>query len=338
MNLQSTIDTATSAIKSISPRWYRVTRVTWLRRANSSANTMAAAIGFYTLICLAPLALLMVWALQLVMGRGGGGYEWLRATVQRIAGQAAAGIMEQIDALLTNPDSHIAGIFSLLVLIWAGLRLFEALAVSLTEIWPGEEHRGVIGRKLIALASLAGSGVLLLVAALLTALLPTVIDFLGRVPIVDTGRIFFLEPGLYVVVEGAVAFAAFFLLFKFIPASPVPTRAAAVGALFTAVVWRAVTPVFTLTVARSADDSAIYGGLASVVMFLTWAFFSAQILLLGAHFAAAYEHVVTRGRSESLDDSFIHAGPDATVPPEASEDEAEEPFYGPSSYPPPGRV
>jgi len=318
-------------VKGFGPRWWRVIRIAWLRRGRSVSNIMAAAIGFYALICIGPLGLLMAWALQVLMGQGSRGYEWLRYTVNRMAGEAAGAIMVQIDALITNPDAHIAGIFSVGVLIWAGLRLFEALEISLTEIWPGHEERSMIGRKLIALASLLAAGVLFIVAILLTAFVPTVTRWLSRLPMVNVGEILLLQPGMRVLIEVGVAFAGFFLLFKFIPAQKVTMRVAAIGALFTAVAWRAVTPIFTMTVARSAEQSAIYGGLAGVVMFLTWAFFSAHVLLLGAHLSAAYEHVVMLKRPESLDDSFIGmrlhiedplegdeplSGPDTGLPPE----------------------
>lgn len=321
--------------EKVSPTWWRVARVTWLRRGHSGSSIMAAAIGFYTLICIGPLALLMAWALQLVMGPGSSSYQWLRYTVNRLAGETAGTIMGEIDALITNPNAHVAGIFSALVLIWAGLRLFEALEISLTDIWPGPDQRSLVGRKLIALASMIVAGLLFIVAILLTAFLPAVTDWLTRLPMVKLKGTVFLQPGLRVVVEVLITFLAFFLLFKFIPAQMVATRAATVGGLFTAVVWRAVTPLFTLVVTRSAERSAVYGGLAGIVMFLTWAFFGAQILLLGAHLAAAYEHVVCRERPRSLDRSFIRMRGQGE---DAGEEEPDETFYGPRNYPPPGHV
>ncbi len=299
---------------------------------------MAAAIGFYALICLGPLGLLAAWSLQAVLGDRGGSYEWLKYTVNRLAGEAAGAIMGEIDALVANPNAHVAGIFGAIVLLWAGLRLFEALGISLTEIWPGREERTVVARKLTALAAMVAAGLLLLVVILLTAFVPAAVDLLARLPMIDPDSMVLLQPGLRVIIELAVAFTAFFLLYKFMPVQAVPTRVAAVGAAFTAVTWRAVTPIFTLTVARSAEQSAIYGGLAGVVMFLTWAFFGAHVMLLGAHFAAAYEHVICLQRPESLDDSFIRVRVDMDELREDSARTKDEEFHGPESYPPPGRV
>ncbi|MFW6157195.1 MAG: YihY/virulence factor BrkB family protein [Armatimonadota bacterium] len=325
-------------LSRLAPRWWRIARVTWRRRARSVSNIMAAAIGFYALICLGPLGLLTAWVLQAVLGRRGSSYEWLKYMVNRLAGETAGAIMGEIDALISNPNAHVAGIFGAVVLLWAGLRLFEALEISLTEIWPGHEERGAVGRKLIALASMVAAGVLFVVLILLTAFLPTALDLLARIPVIDIERVLLVQPGLRVTLEVAVAFTAFFLLFKFVPVQAVPIRVAAIGALFTALLWRAATPVFTKVVARSAEHSTIYGGLAGVVMFLTWAFFGAHVLLLGAHFAAAYEHVVCRKRPESLDDSFIRMHTAIEQMRADAGEDADEAARGPSSYPPPGRV
>lgn len=268
-------------------------------------NIMAAAIGFYALICLAPMALLLAWALQPLLGRRREAYEWVATTVERLAGEAATGIMGEIDALLTNPDAHVAGIVSIAVLLWAGLRLFEALEMSLTDIWPGPRERGVIARKALALASMIAAGLLIITAIVLTALVPAVLEGLTSAGVMHIDETTFVQRALRVVIELAAVFAAFFLLFRFIPAEKVSSRVAAVGAIFTAVLWRAVTPIFAMVVARSGEQSAIYGGFAGVVMFLTWAFFSAHILLLGAHFASAYQHVVSSRRAEDSDESFI---------------------------------
>ncbi|HCA47294.1 MAG TPA: hypothetical protein DEP45_08005 [Armatimonadetes bacterium] len=338
MNVQAYLAPVAEKLEKISPRWWRVLRLTHLRRARSDPNTIAAAIVFYVLICIGPLALLAAWSLQLILGPGTDSYEWLRNSVHRFAGEAAGSIMDQVDALVTNPGAHVAGIFSALVLIWAGLRLFESLEITLTEIWPGLKERGIIARKLTALVTMLGAGALFLVSILLTAFLPVVLDWLDRMTAVRLGEILFLQPGLIFAVELAVVFAAFFLLFKFMPVQDVPSKVAAVGALFTTIVWRAATPIFTHTVARSGENSAVYGGLAGIVMFMTWAYFGTQILLLGAHLTAAYEHVAVLQRPEEEDDHFIHMRQETPAARSERKRDEPEPSRGPQGSPSPGHA
>ena len=293
--------------------------------------------GFYALICLAPLALLLVWLLQIIMGPGRETYEWVRTSVERVAGEAAGGVMGEIDALLTNPDAHIAGIFSIGILIWAGIRLFEAVEMSLRDVWRGPEPRGVVKRKLIAFVSMLAGGFLFVIAMLLMAFLPALLDYLDRLPMVNAEEIALVRPGLRLAIEGLMAFTAFFLLFKFVPVQNVPGLSAAAGALFTAGAWMVVMPIFRMVMARSAEQSALYGGLAGVVLFLTWAFFGANLLLLGAQLTAAHEHVISRGRPERLDDDFIHTAGEFVMDSHAEDEQGEEPQAA-ADRPPPGPV
>ncbi len=305
MRKRTVDETVRAKLRDLWMPWWRTLRLTYQQMSHGVANIMAAAIAFYALICLGPLGILAVWALQPMLGPGSHAYEDLRSLVNHVAGETAGAIMGEIDALLTNPNAHTAGIVSIVVLVWAGLRLFEALELSLNEVWPGADRRGFVRRKLIALATMAVAGALLLAALLVNALIPTLNAWLAHLPVVNASSEPILRPGVRILSETTLAFVAFFLLFKFIPARPVPTKVAAVGGLFTAVAWKIVSPVFTMVIARSARNSAIYGGLAGVVMFLTWAFFSAMVLLIGAHFAAAYDHVFYQDRTESTDQAFV---------------------------------
>lgn len=311
--------------------WWRVMRLMYGRMSHSVSAMMAAAIGFYALVCLGPLGILLAWVLQPVLGKGGRTYAWLRYVVNRVAGETAGEIMGEIDALVTSPDVHTAGVVSVALLVWASLRLFEALERSLTEVWPGRRRRGFVTRKLMALGSMAVAGGLLVAAILINALLPTALAWLNRLPTVEATGGLTVSPVLRVVIESLVTFVAYLLLFWFIPAEAVPPRVAVVGALFTTILWKLVSPVFTLVISRSAEHSTVYGGLAGVVMFLTWAFFGGRVLLLGGYFAAAYEHVIYRGRPESSDEAFMRmrALETAEMPPQRAEGGSPLPRHGP---------
>lgn len=284
--------------------WWRVLRLAYRRMSQGVSAIMASSIAFYALVALAPLALLSAWALQPVFGPGTDTRAWLQAMVSRVAGEPAGAIMQQINAFILAPQPHAARVISIAVLIWAGLRLFEALDLSLSEVWPGSVMRGFFKRKLMALASMVVAGALLVLSILTNAVLPTVIAWIIRLPLVRPSDVV-LQPGIRLIAELFIAFAAFFLLFKFVPAQHVPTKVAVVGAVFTTLVWRAASPLFTWVIARSAEHNPTHGGLASVVIFLTWAFFGARVLLAGAHFAAAYDHVFYRHAPQHTDEIFV---------------------------------
>jgi len=71
------------------------------------------------------------------------------------------------------------------------------------------------------------------------------------------------------------------------------------------VLWHTASPAFTYTLSRSGQ-SLVYGGLAGVVVFSLWALLGAWVLLFGAHFAAAYDHVFVQRRPRSADDTLLN--------------------------------
>lgn len=280
-------------------------RVGYLRFGFSRAPLMAAAIAFYSVTCLAPLGLLLSVALQQLLGLGGHSPEWLRQALEDVGGDAAAHLLTQIDQLLANPHAAAASLVSFALLLWAGHRLFDTLERALTSVWPGGLSRGIIHRKVVAfavmaLACLALAGLVLLEAALaaLSARLQQV------VPGVSAETLHAFRPRLMGAVGFLLAVLAFFVLYKALPVQRVPWRVALVGAVCAGALWLAVTPLFRLMMVHSFRGGAFYGGLAEVVAFSLWAFLVAEVFLLGAHMAVAYEHVFLARRPQEEDDVF----------------------------------
>jgi membrane protein len=285
--------------------WWRVARVGYLRFGFTRAPLVAAAVAFYSVTCLAPLGLLLSVALQRLLGPGGQSHEWLRQTLEDIGGDAAAGLLPQMDQLLTNPESVAASLLSLAMLLWAAHRLFDTLERALTGVWPGGLYRGIIHRKLVAFATMALACLALAALVLLEAALAALAARLQQaVPGLPAQALHALRPRLVGAIGFLLAVLAFFLLYKTLPVQRVPWRVALVGALSAGALWLALMPVFRLMMTHSFRGGAFYGGLAGVVTFSLWAFLVAEVLLLGAHMAVAYEHVFLAHRPQEEDDAF----------------------------------
>jgi len=282
---------------SLIGRWWRVGRLAYVRLFLHRGPLMAAAIAFYSVVCLGPLAILVGAALQLAYGPGTDAYRHIQTAVAELGGAAAQQIMPQIDNLLANPFPHATGLVSLLAVLWAGHRLFETLESSLTSIWPGQVLRHFLVRKLVVLAMMAAAGLLLACLIFANTALASLRAWLQAHPdlppqILDV--VVRYRPRFLLGYAFGLSVVAYLLLYKFIPVQRVPMSAALVGALGAALLWQAGSPVFTYVIRRSHEHSVIYGGLAGVVAFELWILLGAQILLFGAHLAAAYEHVFIR--------------------------------------------
>ena len=288
--------------------WWRVLRTSYFRYYSIGSHFMAAAIAFYSLICLAPLGIIFVAIIQSLLGSertAAAGF--LAKAVEEYGGAATGQIMSQIAGFLANPGSHFANIASIVAVVWAGLRLFDVVQLSLTFIWPGRRLRTFVPRKLVSLAMMAAAGLLLGVLVLSRLTLAGIQDWLATFPDVDLRLLAPLRPigsrGLGFAVTGV----AYLMLYKTMPVQKVNTRAAIAGAVCAALLWQGSLPIFLGLVRRSLETNPIYGSLGSVVLFGLWAFLGAQMLLYGAQFAAAYEHVLVYRRPRGEDDTFVEA-------------------------------
>ena len=286
--------------------WWRVLRVAYLRFCFSGALIMAAAIAFYSVICFGPLGILFAAALQLLLGPGSESYLKIQQVISDFGADAARQIMPQVDGLLQNPDAHIASLASVVAVIWAGMRLFDVVERSMTAIWPGRILRGLFARQFVAMGAMMVAGLLLASFVLVNAFFAAAEAWLRRLE-VDVGVLGQLRPPFMLGYQFMLSLAAFALLYKFMPAQRVATRVALVGAIAAAVLWLGISPAFTYVISRSHQYGSIYGGLAGVVVFSLWAFVGAEVLLIGGHFAVAYEHIILKGQRPEDDDALAQA-------------------------------
>lgn len=261
------------------------------RFGHTGTPLMAAAIAFYAVICLGPLGILMSAVLQALFGKGSGSYQWLTDTVAEYGDAAAQQVMLQVDSLLAQPDLFTTSALGVIALVWASLRLFETIERSMTQIWPGTILRGFLGRKLIALIMMGLAGTLLTGFVIANAFFARIRGLLRQFPDIDADAVMQAQPSIMSVLGLLLAFVAFNMLYKYMPVQRVPRRAAFAGAICAAVLWQAASRLFLYFISHSAHNDAIYGGLAGVVVFSLWAFLGGQILLFGAHFAAAFQEM-----------------------------------------------
>ncbi len=285
--------------------WWRVLRIAYLRFGFSVSVLMAAAIAFFSLICLAPLGILFAAGLQLLLGPGSDVYLRIEDAVNALGAETAGQIMPQVDGLLHNPHAHLAGVVSVVALIWASLRLFEIVERALTGIWPGKVLRTYLRRKLVALGMMLVAGLLLGGFVLSAAFLAAAQSWLQQFPEIDANALDQARPRFLLAYQFALAYLAFALLYKYMPVQRVPTRVALVGAAVAAALWQAASLVFTYVMRQSHQHGTFYGGLAGIVVFSIWCLLGAQMLLFGAHFAVAYEHVFVKRRGPEEDDELI---------------------------------
>ena len=298
-------DCPVATIRSVLALWRRALTITYLRFGFSVSVLVAAGIAFFSLMCLAPLGILLATLLRWFFGAGGQAYLRIREAVERLGPETADQIMPELDGILSAPGSHVTSALSVIALIWAGMRLFEIVERALTNVWPGKWLRGYVHRKIVALAMMVIAGGLLSSFILLSASLASLQGWLQELALVRPEVVEALRPRFLGFYQFAVAFAAFALLYRFMPRRRPPIKATIAGAVFAAVLWQIASHVLTAIIRHAAGTPTFYGDLAGIVIFSMWCFIGAEMLLLGAHFAVAWEHVFIAERGADEDDDLI---------------------------------
>jgi len=298
-------DCAVATIRSVLTLWRRALTITYLRFGFSVSVLMAAGIAFFSLMCLAPLGILLAALLRSLFGTGGQAYLRISEAIELLGPETAAQIMPELDGILSAPGSHITSALSMIALIWAGMRLFEIVERALTAVWPGKYLRGYVHRKVVALATMVIAGGLLSTFILLSASVATLQGWLQELGVVKPELVEGIRPRSLGIYQFVVAFVAFALLYRFMPRRRPPIKATLAGALFAAVLWQIASHVLTAIIRHAAGTQSFYGDLTGIVIFSMWCFIGAEMLLLGAHFAVAWEHVFIAARGVDEDDGLI---------------------------------
>lgn len=264
--------------REVVSRLWKVIRATADGLSRNEAGLRAAALAYQGLFSLFPLLLFLIFIGGEVLATGD-----VRASLDEFLGrtvptaEARDFIENVIDQSIRNRGS--IGLVGGLGLLWTSSSLINNLTTSLNAVW-GAERRPVWRRRLVAIAGVLGFGSLFLIALLLSAL--PALPFLEAA----SGPIGLLDLGLGVLVE----IALLWVIYRWLPNTRVRWLPSLLGALFATLLWEAAQLAFRVYVTSGLTNfGAVYGGVASVIGLILWAYFTGFILFLGAELAAALQ-------------------------------------------------
>jgi membrane protein len=249
------------------------------------ASGAAASVAYYALFSLFPLLLALVAAGSLVLEDELAAQEAIDLVSNAIPVSQEL-IRQNIRQVLQSRGTF--GAVGLLGLVWSATGVFTNLARNINRAWSETEQRGFFGGRLVALAMVGILAVLLILSVALTTvinLLPQAnLNWLNDVPIYETA----LWPIVTGLLPLLLSFGLFSALYRWVPNTTVPWRAALWGAGVATLLWEIAKRGFLWYLnAGLARYSLVYGSLGTVVALMFWLYLSALITFLGAHLAAA---------------------------------------------------
>jgi len=255
---------------------------------NDGAMSMAAAIAFYTIFSLAPMAILVTAIAGIAFGDEAAAGA-LAEQLSSLIGPDAAKTVQDLVAKAGNRDTGVlATVLGIATLVIGATTVFTELQASLDRIWKSEapSTAGVgwlVTVRIKGLALIGATGFLLIVSLVVSAALASLGRLIGQ-----------SLPGFVVLLRLAETLASwgaltllFALIYRVLPSARLPWRDLGTGALVTALLFSVGKLLIGLYLGTSGVTS-VYGAAGSFVLILLWVYYSASIFLFGAEITRAY--------------------------------------------------
>ena len=252
------------------------------------APTYAASVAYYTVFSLSPLLIIAVGVAGVFFGEEAARGE-IDSQLRDLIGEAGAQAVQQMMVNAKYSDAGtLATIAGLAILAFGATAVFVQLQEALNHIWNVQSpkvsgFRNFLRIRFWSFAMVIGTGFLLLVSLVMSALLSAFGKYLGH-----------LIPGwslmlqlLDFFVPWALITVLFAISFKVIPDRKIAWRDVWLGAGVTSLLFSIGKFAIGLYLGKSSVASS-YGAAASLAIILIWVYYSAQIFFLGAEFTQVY--------------------------------------------------
>ncbi|PZP47357.1 MAG: ribonuclease BN [Pseudopedobacter saltans] len=245
---------------------------------------MSAALSYYTIFAMAPMLIIIIKVSSFfAIGKP---QDTIFHEISEFVGpDVAKQIQSMIENAAISPSASIAYIVSICALVFSATGVFAEIQDSINVIWqlkpkPKKGWLKLILNRLLGFSVLISLGFILLVSLVVSS----VLDALAA-------RIIALFPDLNIIVVFAINYGLSFIvtlllfsiIFKFLPDAKIKLRDVFSGAFATTVLF--ILGKFAIGYYLQHNKVAtMYGAAGSVIILLSWVYYSAMILYFGATF------------------------------------------------------
>ena len=273
---------------------------------NDNGPQWAAAIAYYSLLSIFPLLLAAVAIAAYFVDP-----QWAIRQGARLIGNFLPGSTQLIRQVIqdTIQARGGVGVFSILVLIWSGSRVFGVITKALNIAYDVNEPYGFLKRTLVELLMTFTIGILF-VLALGSRLLLSFLEGVIRIPLFQQHAFYQL---LGYAIPAVLLLVNLFLTYQYVPRRRVESWAALIGSFLFTTLFLIAQPLFTGYIGTFANYNLVYGPLAIVITLVLWTWITANLLLFGGELVSHIQDMVVEEKSESEVDKH-HKRRDPTNP------------------------
>ena len=278
------------------------------------AQSMGAALAYYTMFSIAPLLLIVISIAGLVFGEEAARGEIFSQLEGMLGAPGALAVQGLLESVRKPSESMTGAVFGVTLLLIGATSVFGELQNALDRIWraPVRVARSglwiLIRTRLLSFGMILGIGFLLMVSLVASAALAALQKWWGPV---------FRDWAVASIIEAVLSFLVFTVLFaiiyKMVPRVRIGWKDVWIGAATTSLLFTVGKVLIGVYIGRSGIASG-FGAAASLVVVLVWVYYSAQIFLLGAEFTRAYAHRFGSRRNLPSEDASAAVSPAAPSP------------------------
>ena len=241
------------------------------------AQSMGAALAYYTVFSIAPLLLIAISVAGLVFGQNAA-RDAIITQLQGLMGKAGAEAVQGLIQSASKPSQGIVGtVVGLVVLVIGATSVFAELQDDLNRIWETPQKAKLAGwwawlrTRILSMGMILAVGFLMLVSLAASAMFDAAGTWAGSS--VGAGKV--LSEGINFVLSYLLTASLLALIYRFMPDATIRWRDVTIGALLTAFLFVAGKFLIGLYIAKSALASG-FGAAGSLAVLLAWVYYSGK--------------------------------------------------------------
>lgn len=271
--------------------WKQVLIRTYKEAGHDNVSIIAAGVAFYVFLAFVPLMGAMVLVYGLV-AEPSSVVQHMQAMTAMMPADAAQIIGDQLLTVSQTAAGKkgLGLLVALLLSIYGAMRGASAIVTALNVVYNVDESRSFIETTLIAVALTVGALLALLLAVTGISLLGAIEELL---PFSSPALHLLLQLLFWIAAAAAIA-TLVALIYRYAPNRAKPKwQWLSPGSIAATLLWVGATLGFGFYVTNFGSYNATYGSLGAVVVFLTWLYLTAYILLMGGELNAELEKQTT---------------------------------------------
>jgi membrane protein len=255
---------------------------------DDNAQTLGAALAFYTAFSMAPLLIVVIAVFGVILGKETVQLEILRRAHELIGAPGADAVRMMIGAAYRPGSGLPATIIGIVVILVGSTSALVMLKRALNRIWGARPNPRVpiwnlIKERLLSFILILVIGLLLVLSLLLSLVLSFLTGFFhDLIPV----PVFFIQMA-DLVLSILLITLLFAVIYKILPDVKIAWSDVWIGSTLTAILFTLGKFLFGLFLSHSTIRSA-YGAASSLAVILMWVYYSAQIFFFGAEFTHVY--------------------------------------------------